>query len=275
MTHPIPTLRRSAVLLALAAAGAAQAASLQLIAGSAGGSLLASASVNGQADAISSSLADASGSGLLLAFGGGDSSLALNPAGSLGHLWTASTSLETGSAQALFRAASSSVRLADADGQFDGGYEVLSTVLDAELHIRSTGEAIGTPVRLDLQGTAESLFNSSAAALDVLPTFDLVLRDAQGTVLASWQGLAPGAAGSFAFSVFSQVGQRISLSLSHASSLLADGVAIGAATGLSLDSTAVLNGSLSVTAVPEPQVHALFVAGLAALGLLQFRRRAG
>ncbi|MES2716573.1 MAG: PEP-CTERM sorting domain-containing protein [Pseudomonadota bacterium] len=278
MTMPTtrPKLAHLCLLLALASAGAAQAASLSLTTGSAGGSLFATAGVNGQADAISGSLVDTSGAGFVLAAGGGESSLALAPAGSLDHLWAASTALDTSPAQTSFHASATSVRLADASGQFDGGVESLSLVLDAELLIQSTGEAAGTPVRLDVQGTAESLFSSSGPALDVLPSFDLVLRDAQGAVLGSWQGLAPGASTGFSFSVFSQVGATLHFSLSHASSLLADAAAIGAAgTGISLDSTALLNGSLSVSAVPEPETYALFVAGLAALGLMQARRRAG
>ncbi len=268
-------LRRLAALLLLASVGAAQAASISLASGSVAGSINAAATVNGQSDALTGSLADASGGGVLLGLGSGSSTLPLAPAGSLNHLWSASTSFDTSApAQALFQAAASSVRwVNDVDGDFVSARESLALVLDAEIMIGSTGEALGTPVQLDLAGSAESVFNSSGPALDVLPSFDLVLRDAQGVILASWQGLAPGGAASFALSVASRVGDTLQFSLSHASSLLADGAAINAGNGLSLDATAALTGTMTVTVVPEPESYALFLAGLAALGLLHTRHR--
>jgi hypothetical protein len=266
-----------AALLATLGTTAAQAASLSLITGSVAGSLAVQASVNDQAVGIEAALDDLSGVGYLLGAGSGDASRALSPAGMLTHLWSASASLDTtlNPAAAAFQAGSASVLGIDAAGRFDGSDDSSSLLLDAELAILSTGEAEGSAVRVDVSGVADALFGSSGPGVQALPTFDLVVRDAGSNILGSWQGLPAGSSGSFSFSFQSQIGQVLSFSLSHYSSLTADGLALAAGTAHTLDVSTLIDGQISVSAVPEPETYALLLAGLAALGLLHGRSRHG
>lgn len=264
-----------ATLLATLGATSAQAAALSLVSGSVSGSLAVQAAVNSQNVTLTAGVDDRSGAGFLLGTGGHDVSLALTPAGTLSHLWSASASLDTTlhPASVGFQAGSLSVLDVAAGGRFDGSDDSSVVLLEAELAIVSTGEALGSAVRLNVIGTAESLFASTGPGVQALPTFDLVVRDAGSGILGSWQGLAAASSGYFSFSFDSQVGQRLFLSLSHYSQLLGDGLDLGTGPGATLDSTALLDGSISVSAVPEPQTYALMLAGLAAIGLLHGRSR--
>ena len=262
-----------ATLLATLGATAAQAAALSLGSGSVTGSLAVQASVNGQAVTVDGSIGDLSGAGFLLGAGGQAYDLALTPAGTLSHLWSASASLDTtlDPASASFQIGSASVLAVAAPGRFDGSGDTTTVLLEAELAIVSTGEAAGSAVRLAVAGVADSLFASSGPGVQPLPSFDLVVRDAGYNILGSWQGLAAGSTGSFSFSFDSRVGELLSFSLSHHSNLMADAADLSAGTGAMVDLTSVLSGSISVSAVPEPEAYALFLAGLAAIGLLHSR----
>lgn len=264
-----------ATLLATLGATAAQAASLSLVSGNVSGSLAMQAGINGQAVQVDAGVDDLSGAGFLLGAGGHAVDLALTPTGMLSHLWSAGASLDTtlSPASAAFQAGSASVVAVDAAGRFDGSLDTTTVLLEAELAIVSTGEATGSAVRLTVAGTADSLFGSSGPGLQALPTFDLVVRDAGSNILGSWQGLAAGSNGNFSFSFDSQVGQLLSFSLSHDSHLMADAADIVMGSGASVDLSSTLSGSISVSAVPEPESYALFLAGLAAIGLLHGRRR--
>ena len=267
-----------ATLLATLGATSAQAAALSLVSGSVNGSLAVHAGVNSQAVALGASVDDRSGAGFLLGTGGHDVSQPLTPAGTLQHLWSVSASLDTtlDPASAAFQAGSLSVLGVAAGGRFNGSDDSTVVLLEAELTIVSTGEALGSAVRLNVVGMADSLFASSGPGVQALPTFDLVVRDAGSRILGSWQGLAAGSSRHFSFSFDSQVGQQLSLSLSHYSQLLGNGLDLGTGPGATLDTTALLDGSISVSAVPEPQTYALLLAGLVAIGLLHSRsRRAG
>ena len=266
-----------ATLLATLGATAAQAASLSLVSGNVSGSLALQAGANGQALRLDAGVDDLSGAGFLLGAGGHAVDLALTPAGMLSHLWSAGASLDTtlNPASAAFQTGSASVLTVDAPGRFDGSLDATTVLLQADLAIVSTGEAVGSAVRLTVVGTADSLFGSSGPGVQALPSFDLVVRDAGYNILGSWQGLAAGSSGSFSFSFDSQVGQLLSFSLSHDSSLMADAADISAGLGATVDLSSTLSGSISVSAVPEPESYALFLAGLAAIGLLHGRGRHG
>ncbi len=141
-------------------------------------------------------------------------------------------------ASAAFSAGSTGVLSADADGHFEGSFEAATLWLEAGPAIVSTGEAIGTPVRVDVAGSADSLWGSSGPTLDVLPTFDLVVREAGAHILGSWQGLDAGGSVSFSFSYQGLVGQVLSFSLSHDSRAMGAAAAMAAGAGHTLDSAA-------------------------------------
>ena len=270
---PLPRLHQLALAAALLGTGLAQAAGLAITSGSVTGSLDFRADANGQPISRSASLADASGPDVLLGFGNLGDSLTLTDGAkttTLEPLWAASASLDASQAGELkFNLDATSVLRLGGDGRFGGGTEQTSLLLEAELAVTSTGEATGTAVRLVFAGTAEALAGSTGPLLDVTPSFDLVVRDAQSNILASWQGLDAGSSAAFGFSLDTRVGDSLWLSFSHASTSLlgsTDGLNAG---GDTLDATALLSGTVQVTAVPEPGAYALLLAGLVALGLQQ------
>ncbi|MBK7516198.1 MAG: PEP-CTERM sorting domain-containing protein [Betaproteobacteria bacterium] len=261
-------------VMSAASALAAQAAELSLASGSVAGSLAAQATVNGETVSFDAVLDDLSGAGFVLGAGASDASRALTPAGSVSQLWSAAASLDTtlDPASAAFSAGSAGALSAHADGQFEGSLEAASLWLEAELAIVSAEEAVGTPVRVDVAGSAESLWASSGPTLELVPTFDLVVRDAGANILGSWQGLDAGGSESFSFSFQSLVGEVLSFSLSHDSQAMGGAAAMAAGAGHTLDNAAWLEGTITVTAVPEPESYALFLAGLTAIGLFGRRR---
>ena len=271
-----PRLHHLALAAALLGTGLAQAAGLAITTGSVTGTLDLRADANGQTLSRSASLADASGPGVLLGFGNLGDSLALTGGGkttTLEPLWAASASLDASdAAQLKFNLDATSVLRLGGDGGFGGGTEQTSLLLEAELAVTSTGEAAGTAVRLVFAGTADTLAGSTGPLLDVTPSFDLVVRDAQSNILASWQGLAAGSSAAFHLSLDTRVGDSLWLSLSHASTSLLGSADSLSAGGDTLDTTALLSGTVQVTAVPEPGTYALLLAGLAAVGLLHQRQ---
>ena len=275
-TPPRPDRRRRAPTAARLGAGLAQAAGLAISSGSVDGSLTFHAGANGAQLANGASIADASGPDFLRGVGRLDASNALAGAGrstTLGQLWSGSASLDASDARRLrFAIGATSMLTLSGNGQFGGGTDLSNLLLDAELAVTSTGDAVGTAVRLVFSGTAESRVNTTGPLLDVTPTFDLVVRDGMSNILASWQGLAVGSSATFSVSLDTRVGDSLSFSLSHDSTSLLGSASSLAAGGDTLETTALLSGTVQVTAVPEPESYALFLAGLAALGLLHKRQ---
>ncbi|GCL62695.1 PEP-CTERM sorting domain-containing protein [Pseudaquabacterium pictum] len=274
--NTLPRLHHLALAAALLGTGLAQAAGLAITSGSVTGHLDFRADANGQPISRSASLADASGQDVLLGFGNLGDSLALTGSGkttTLEPLWAASASLDASEATQLkLNLDATSVLRLGGDGNFGGGTEQTSLLLEAELAVTSTGEAAGTAVRLVFAGTADALAGSTGPLLDVTPSFDLVVRDAHSNILASWQGLDAGSSAAFRFSLDTRVGDSLWLSLSHASTSLLGSADSLSAGGDTLDTTALLSGTVQVTAVPEPGTYALLLAGLAAVGLLHQRQ---
>ena len=275
-TRPLFDLRRLALTAALLGAGLAQGAGLAITSGSVAGQFSAQAGANGALKDSSAALDDLSGTDHLLGFAALEerTSLGGGPVTELGRLWTGSASFDASDAAlGQFQISTSSVIDLAGTGGFDGGFDTSGLVLDAELRVVATaGETAGTPVRLVFSGSASSLFDSTGPTLDAVPSFDLVVRDADGSTLASWQGLDAGSEATFGFSLDSRVGDLLSFSLSHASTSLLGSTTSIAAAGDSLGATGLLSGTVQVTAVPEPESYALFIAGLAALGLLHKRQ---
>lgn len=274
LTRPLHNLRHLALTAALLGTGLAQAAGLGITSGSVTGSLDFQADATGQLVAHSASLVDGSGLNFLLASANLETSSKNGPGKSIiDQLWSASASLDASDAANLkFQIGATSVLGLSGSGPFGGGTDQSRLLLTAELAVTSPDEAVGTAVRLVFSGTADSLVNTTGPALDVLPSFDLVVRDAQSTILASWQGLAVGTSENFSISLDTRVGDSLWFSLSHDSTSLLGTADSLAAAGDSLDATALLSGTVQVTAVPEPETYALFLVGLATVGLLRQRR---
>jgi len=145
-----------------------------------------------------------------------------------------------------------------------------SVGLTVDLLVASDGEADGTAVDVRLQLRAESLRTSTLAGADDTPTFSLLVQDAGFNTLASYNGVALNGSDTLALTFSSAVGQTLSLSLVYNNAL---GIGNLALSGVqTVESSALLGGTLSVTAVPEPQTMALLLAGLGIVAAAARRR---
>jgi hypothetical protein len=272
------TLRPLLLASSLLLAGLAHAASIQITSGSVAGNFGAQAGANGQVLDSSATLVDASVPGSALAGNGLFAATAdLLGAGlttTLARQWTAGVSLDaTDPANLQFRIGASSALGLSGSGNFEGGNESTAVLLDADLAVISGTEGVGTPVRLQFTGSAQSQYSTGLPLIDVVPSFDIVVRDAQGNILSSWQGLLAGTNVGFDFSVDTRVGDSLQFSLSHASTSLLGVAAAIPGSGLIADTSALLTGRMRVNAVPEPGSLALLLVALAAMGVTQQRPR--
>ncbi|MCY4743678.1 PEP-CTERM sorting domain-containing protein [Pelomonas sp. UHG3] len=262
-----------AALLALSAAGA-QAANLQLLSASTSGSNQTVVSTQaGESIVFTGNADDLSGLTEVLAFGAGNfagSPAPVNGAG-ISNEWFRMATLDASGAVTRFQATGSSALNVYGPLDLGGLTESADIGLSADLLVASDGEAVGTAVTVRLQLSAESLFSATVAGSTDTPTFNLLVLDAANTPLASYNGLTLNGRDTLDLSFSSAVGQTLSFSLSYANVLdVAPGVL-----GLpnSAESSALLQGSLTVTAVPEPHSLALLLAGLGVVGAVARRRR--
>lgn len=264
----------AAALLALTAAGA-QAAHLQLVDGSAtvsGSSQTLLSTTDGENLSFSGSADNLSGLAEVLAFGGAADTGSLPVSGlNFGNEWVRLASLDASGAVTAFQATGSSTLSFNGTAALGDVVEATSTGLTADLLVASDGEAAGTAVTVRLQLSAESLFASSVAGAEDTPTFNLLVLDGAFNTLASYNGVALNGSDALDVSFGSAVGQTLSFSLSYANTLSVGNVALS---GLNtVESSALLDGTLTVTAVPEPQSVALLLAGLAVVAGAARRRR--
>lgn len=264
----------AAALLALAA-GATQAAYLQLVEATAtafGSSQTLVTAANGDSLAFNGVADKLSGLAEVLAFGA-DTHAGTLPASGLvfGSEWVRQATLDASGAVTRFQATGATALSFNGTANLSGALEQASIGLSADLLVASDGEAAGTAVQVRLQLGAESLFSSTLAGAEDTPTFDLLVMDASFNTLASYNGLALNGSETLDLSFGSAVGQTLSLSLVHGNALSIGNEALDGMQTVS--SSALLDGSLSVTAVPEPQSLALLLAGLGVVAAAARRRR--
>lgn len=267
----------AAALLALAA-GASQSAQLQLITGAASGSSSTTLGMtDGDTAAFNGGIDDLTGLAEVLGIGGAVHAATLPGSGLMfSSEWVRLATLDASGAVTRFSASGSSAISLDGTGQLADLNEAGSITLAADLRVAGDGEADGTPVTVRLQLVAESLFDSSVAGAADTPTVNLLVQDGAFNTLASWNGLALSGNGSgsgiadLRFSA--QVGQTLSFALQLDNTLSAGNAAL---TGLqTLSSSTLVEGTLSVSAVPEPQTIALLLTGLGVVAGAARRRTA-
>lgn len=152
--------------------------------------------------------------------------------------------------------------------------DVLVSLPDLTLRVMGDGEADGTPVQVSFAGMAHAL-NAMHPGVVSYTQMDIAVFN-NGSQIGSflWDASGLNAFDAFGFSFLTSVGAEFSLSAT-----LAGGASIA-----SLELTdagmhalhagaAMLSGDFTVTAVPEPEQYAMFLAGLGVIGAIARRRR--
>lgn len=260
----------TAALMSLALASAAQAARLDVLSASVIGSSSAQVSADAGSLSFDGTLADLSGVGYAFGFDGGAQTAALG-GGSVSHDWSRLLSVD-GSVQPGrldFQASSSSNWAIAEVGTLQQVSESSSATVLAQLQVVGEGEALGSAVRVDITGTLQSVFATDLADALEGGLFDLVVRNSMSTVIASYSAGPSAVLQPFALSFNSVVGEELEFSLSQAAfpgGLTSE--VIGAGQSRFMQSSALIDGSMTVTAVPEAQSWALALSGLVMVGAL-------
>lgn len=261
-----------ATLIALAA-GTAQAAHVELGSGVFSSTWQSSATTAGDSLDFGGTADDLSAPGYLLGFGG-ESSAGAFGAGQYAYDSASLVAVDAISdpALAMFQASISTSIAFDSIGALNGYSTQSATSLTALFNIASDGEAAGSMVRVNIAGTVDAFFSSSVSGVptsDAL-VFALNAYDASDLLLGSFSGTA---GGSFDLAFNSAIGEQVKFVLEY--STLADlgtGL-VGAGEIGEVGMSAIIDGTLSVSAVPEADSWAMLAAGLGLIGLVARRRR--
>lgn len=261
---------KTSLALALASLGlSAQAAHFSLLSGSVSGSSDTSVSQLSTTTGFGGSLEDLSGAGTVLGFGGGESTT-----GALTHVWSQSLLLDAASDPSnVTIQASRSVSLdTDAALSIDSGSDTASATMLANLRIESDGEALGSAVRVTFAGTADTLFSSAMTGMSTPTYLSMTVRGDGNVTIAEY--LVPTFSSDvFSFSFDSTVGSVLQLDVGFgAYTSLGSNLLGPVGPGNLLESSALIDGVLGVSAVPEPEQYAMLLAGLGLIGFAARRR---
>lgn len=260
----------AAAVLAVAASSA-QSARLQLLESTAVGSSQTLVTAAGGSLAFGG-MADAqSGLSDVLAFGAGSHAGTLPTSGlRFSSEWVRLATLDASGLVTSFQATGSTAFSFNGADSLGEALEQATVGLGADLLVASDGEAAGSAVLVRLQLAAGSLFSSTLTTADDTPTFNLLVQDAGLNTLASYNGLARNASDTLDLQFSSAVGQTLSLSLVYANALSVGNENLSGMQTVA--SSALMEGTLSVSAVPEPQRVALLLAGLGIVAAAARRR---
>lgn len=281
-----PLLRAAALALGLALAvqAPAQAAHWSLLSPGAAFDLLdQSGQVDGQAagQTVLGALQDLSGPGQVL--------LADSQAGAAGPVGTASveqgyshlvsvdTSLSAASVDVMLSAAQY-WNVAAPQGAEVSGFSLTQDLALGGLRlliVGDAGEAVGTRVRVSFTGSADALFGGLAGQGEIGLSLD-ISRGADS--LASHDSLwSTSGNAQVHLSFEAVVGDELVLTLAaHQQLTQGASLLLGAGQGLAIDRSGLLQGQLTVAAVPEPQSLAMLLGGVAVIGgVLRRRARQG
>lgn len=270
-------LRRAAVAVALLAAQSAWAASWQLGAPGTAVDLLAETGTVGSISAdrlVAGALQDLSAPGQVLLLDAMTDTARLGDAAlEFGHAHLLSVDTLAGpSTAALQLSMSRSWSLQAASASLLLGLSATQdlSLTGVELAIAGdAGEAVGTLVSVSLRGQAELLPSALSSGAGV----GLEITDASGTVLARHDGYWPQPGlGSVALDFQARVGDVLRLNMwAHQDAGLLPPLQVPAGGGLLIEDTVMLQGELTVSAVPEPSAGLSLLAGLGLLALLRRR----
>lgn len=273
MTRKLIPLASLAVGLLMVGASPVQAARLQLLESQINGSHLVRVDT-GAGDVLqqASTMEDLSGGGAALGFGASSLDQALPFSGMQVQAdWSRMVQLDATGARTTFQATGSSSLSFGGSADVDA-LESADIGIQASLLVAPDLEADGTPVQVRLTLKAESLFDASVVHAEDTPTFHLQVLDAQFNPLVSYIGLPLRGVELMDLSFDSAVGQTLSFSLRYANGLSVVGARLSGTN--TIGASALLDGAISVTAVPEPQAAALLLAGLGCLAFLRQRSSA-
>lgn len=278
---------RAAVLafgLALAAQAPAQAAHWSLLSpGSAFDFLDQSGQVGGQTagKTVLGALQDLSGPGQALLV---DAQVdAAEPAGTAtveqgyAHLVLVDTQLAPATADVML-SASQYWNVAAPQGADVSGFSLTQDLALGGVRlliVGDAGEAAGTRVRVSFTGSADALFGGLAGEGEIGLSLD-ISRGADS--LARHDSLwSSSGTEQINLSFEAVVGDELVLTLAaHQQLTQGASVLLGAGQGLAIDRSGLLQGQLTVAAVPEPQSLAMLLAGAAVIGgVLRRRARQG
>lgn len=144
------------------------------------------------------------------------------------------------------------------------------------LIVGDAGEAVGTRVRVSFSGSADALFGGLAGQGEIGLSLDISRGAGTGAEsLARHDSLwSAGGSQQIQLSFEAVVGDELVLTLAaHQQLTQGAPVWLGAGEGLAIDRSGLLQGQLTVAAVPEPQSLAMLLAGAVVIGGV-LRRRA-
>ncbi|MFH1815623.1 MAG: PEPxxWA-CTERM sorting domain-containing protein [Pseudomonadota bacterium] len=264
-------LIKTSLALLLAATGlSAQAAHFSLISGSVWGSSTTQISYLSTTEGIGGTLEDRSGSGTLLGIGSSASST-----DNVSSAWTQSMLLDAASDSSnVVIQASRSVSLDAMQAMsVDFGNDTAYSKMLATLRIEGDGEADGSAVRVTFSGSADTILSSAVSAISTPTSLSMTVRGDGNSTIAEY-AVATFSSDVFSFSFDTTIGTVLRLDIGFGTlSTLGSNMLGDVGPGNLFESSALVDGVLAVTPVPEPETYAMLLAGLGLIGAASRRRK--